>query len=78
MRQAKKEIVVYEILLKGELGQQWSAWFDGLTISYDEDGNTLLHGSLPDESALHGVLMKVRDLALPLLALRREEVDEPK
>ena len=71
-------MIKYEIRLKGELDRQWSTWFDGLTISYDEEGNTLLRGSLPDESALHGVLMKVRDLALPLLALKREEADEPK
>jgi hypothetical protein len=69
-------MMVYEICLKGELDQQWSAWFDGLSISYDGEGNTLLCGSLPDESALYGVLMKVRDLALPLLSLKREEMNE--
>jgi hypothetical protein len=70
--------MVYEIRIKGQLDQQWSAWFDGLTISYDGEGNTILRGPLPDESALHGVLMKVRDLALPLLALRREDMDGSK
>ena len=70
--------MVYEIRLKGELDEQWSTWFDGLAISHDGKGNTILHGSLPDESALHGVLMKVRDLALPLLALKREEISESK
>jgi hypothetical protein len=70
--------MVYEIRLQGQLDQQWSAWFDGLTISYDEEGNTILRGPLPDEPALHGVLIKVRDLALPLLALKREEMDGSK
>ncbi len=70
--------MVYEIRIKGQLDQQWSAWFDGLTISYDGEGNTILRGPLPDEPALHGVLMKVRDLALPLLALQREEMDGSK
>jgi hypothetical protein len=61
----------YEIRLQGHLDQQWSAWFDGLTISHDSDGNTVLHGPLADEAALHGVLIKVRDLAMPLLAVNR-------
>ena len=64
---------VYEIRLQGHLDQHWSTWFDGLAISYTNDGSTLLRGPLPDEAALHGVLIKVRDLALPLLALSREE-----
>ena len=62
---------VYEIRLQGYLDQRWSAWFDGLTISYESDGSTLLRGTLVDEAALHGVLIKVRDLALPLLAVNR-------
>jgi len=63
----------YEIHVQGQLDQHWSEWFSGLTISYDADGNTVLHGPLVDEAALHGVLNKVRDLALPLLALSREQ-----
>ncbi len=58
---------VYEIRVQGHLDQSWSHWFDGLTISYDGDTNTVLRGPLIDEAALHGVLIKVRDLALPLL-----------
>ena len=61
----------YEIRVQGHLDQDWSEWFDGLTISYDPDGNTRLCGSLTDETALHGVLIKVRDLALPLLEVHR-------
>jgi hypothetical protein len=65
----------YEIRVQGQLDQQWSAWFEGLTISYDGEGNTILRGPLADEAALHGILIKVRDLALPLLALKREDMD---
>jgi hypothetical protein len=63
----------YEIRVQGGLDQDWSEWFDGLTISHDPDGNTVLRGPLTDEAALHGVLIKVRDLALPLLAVNRIE-----
>ena len=65
----------YEIRVQGQLDQHWSAWFNGLAISYDADGNTVLRGPLVDEAALHGVLNKVRDLALPLLAVSREQTD---
>ena len=62
---------VYEIRIQGHLDQYWATWFDGLAISYESDGSTLLRGPLVDEAALHGVLIKVRDLALPLLAVNR-------
>lgn len=61
----------YEIRVQGHLDQRWSAWFDCLTITYDADDNTVLRGPLIDEAALHGVLIKVRDLSLPLLAVNR-------
>jgi hypothetical protein len=64
---------IYAIRVKGYLDQSWSSWFDGLTITYGPDGSTVLRGPLPDEAALHGVLNKVRDLALPLLAVNRVE-----
>jgi hypothetical protein len=64
-------MAIYEIRVQGRLDQRWSAWFDGLTISYEGEDNTVLRGSLVDEAALHGVLIKVRDLALPLLAVSR-------
>ena len=60
--------MVYQIRLKGHLGQQWKSWFDGLTITL-EDGNTLLRGTVVDQSALHGILKKVRDLGMPLLSV---------
>jgi hypothetical protein len=61
----------YEIRVQRRLDQRWSEWFDGLAITYDADDNTVLCGPLVDEAALFGVLIKVRDLALPLLAVNR-------
>ena len=60
---------VYEIRFRGHLGQQWQEWFMGLTIQLEEDGTTLLTGLVIDQAALHGILKKVRDLGLPLLAV---------
>jgi len=62
---------IYEIRVQGRLDQRWSVWFEGLIISYEGDDITVLHGPLVDEAALHGILIKVRDLALPLLAVSR-------
>ncbi len=62
---------IYEIRVQGHLDQRWSDWFDGFTISYDGETCTVLRGSLPDEAALHGLLIKVHDLALPLLSVNR-------
>lgn len=62
---------IYEIRVQGRLDQRWSSWFDGLTLSYEGEDITVLRGSLVDEAALHGMLIKVRDLALPLLAVSR-------
>jgi hypothetical protein len=73
-------MIVYAIRVKGHLDHYWSVWFNDSTISYEEDGSTLLCDPLADEAALHGVLMKVRDLPLPLLAVSRvaagESVDD--
>jgi hypothetical protein len=63
----------YEIRVQGHLDQRWSEWFEGLAISYNDDNSTLLRGPLVDEAALHGVLIKIRDLAVPLLAVNRVE-----
>jgi hypothetical protein len=59
----------YQIKIKGHLDNHWSAWFDSLTISNEANGEAVLHGPLADQAALHGVLIKVRDLGLPLLAV---------
>ena len=61
--------MVYQIRIKGHLGQQWTDWFDGLTITLEEDGITLLNGSVIDQAALHGILKKIRDLGMPLLSV---------
>ena len=61
--------MVYEIRLRGHLGPQWREWFTGLTLRLEEDGDTILTGLVADQSALHGLLKKVRDLGLPLLAV---------
>ena len=58
---------VYQIRIRGHLSPQWAAWFEGLTITLEEDGNTLLTGIVIDQAALHGLLKKVRDLTMPLL-----------
>jgi hypothetical protein len=59
----------YQITIKGHLDDHWSAWFDNLTISNEANGEAVLHGPLTDQAALHGVLIKIRDLGLPLLAV---------
>ena len=59
--------MVYQIRIKGHLGQQWMIWFEDLTVTLEEDGNTLLIGLVVDQSALHGILKRVRDLGMPLL-----------
>jgi hypothetical protein len=63
----------YEIRIQGHLNNRWSAWFDGLTITTEEGGETTLSGLICDQAALHGVLAKVRDLGLPLIAVNRIE-----
>jgi hypothetical protein len=65
----------YEIRLKGHLEARWVTWFDGLTITLDENGNTLLSGPVTDQAALHGILKKIRDVGLPLLSVRSVAAD---
>jgi hypothetical protein len=59
----------YEIRLKGRLDGRWASWFEGMSLSPGEDGTTVLRGPIHDQAALHGVLGKVRDLGLPLIAV---------
>ena len=66
----------YYIRLKGHLADHWSAWFDNMIISNQANGEAILHGTLPDQAALHGVLIKIRDLGLPLLAVTTVVADE--
>jgi hypothetical protein len=67
----------YEIRLKGHLDTRWAAWFDGLALTRDSDGTTIIHGSVADQAALHGLLQKVRDLGLPLVSVTQVEPDQP-
>ena len=60
---------IYELRIDGHLGSQWSDWFDGLTITLEDDEKTLLTGPVVDQAALHGLLKKVRDLGLLLLSV---------
>ena len=59
----------YEIQVAGHLDQRWVEWFDGLTLTHQSDGTTVLHGPVVDQTALHGLLQKVRDLGLPLVSV---------
>jgi hypothetical protein len=58
----------YKIRLNGQLDTQWTEWFEGMSITLEEDGNTLLTGTVIDQAALHGILKKVRDLGMPLIS----------
>ncbi len=64
---------IYQIRLKGHLGHEWTDWFDGLTITLEDNGETLLTGPVADQAALFGLLKKVRDLGMTLLSLVRME-----
>ena len=66
---------IYQIRIKGQLDSQWTDWFEGLTITLEENGDTLLTGPVTDQAALYGLLRKVRDLGLPLLAVSRLKPD---
>ncbi len=65
------EPIVYQIRIKGHLGPQWTDWFEGMTITLEENGDTLLTGPVVDQAALHGLLRKVRDLGMPLISAIR-------
>jgi hypothetical protein len=65
--------MVYQIRIKGHLGREWAAWFEGLTITLEANGDTLLTGQVIDQAALHGLLKKVRDLGMPLVSVRPVE-----
>jgi hypothetical protein len=67
---------VYQIMVKGHLDSHWSAWFDNMLITNQANGEAVLRGPLADQSALYGVLAKVRNLGLPLLAVTTVAADE--
>lgn len=60
---------IYRIRIKGQLDSQWTDWFEGLTITLDDNGDTLLTGPVVDQAALHGLLKKIRDLGMPLISV---------
>jgi hypothetical protein len=62
---------VHEIRIQGHLDEHWTDWLAGLTMAHETDGTTTLTGPLADQAALHGVLNKIRDLALPIVSVRR-------
>jgi hypothetical protein len=62
-------LVQYEIRVGGHLSSRWEAWFDGLSLTEAGDGTTVIRGPLVDQSALHGVLQKLRDLGIPLISV---------
>ncbi len=65
----------YEIRIQGRLDARWTAMFDGLSMSHETDGTTVLRGPVPDQAALHGLISRVRDLGLPLLSVAQVEDD---
>ena len=67
---------VFQFRIKGHLSQQWQDWFEGLIITLEEEGNTLLSGSVVDQSALHGILKKIRDLGMPLLSVNSADPNQ--
>jgi hypothetical protein len=65
----------YEICIKEQIDDKWLAWFDEFTVARTKSGETLLIGSVVDQSALHGLLAKIRDLNLTLLSIKLAEID---
>ena len=65
----------YQIRIKGHISDSWASWFEGLTLRRGENGDTVLSGELPDQTALHGVLMLIRDLGLILVEVKCLDCD---
>ena len=68
--------MVYQIRIKGHLGRQWTDWFGDLTITLEDNGETLLTGPVVDQAALYGLLKRVRDLGMPLISVTRLKPDQ--
>jgi hypothetical protein len=67
--------MVYQIRIEGHLGREWADWFEGLAITLEDNGETLLTGPVVDQAALHGLLRKVRDGGMPLVSVMRVKPD---
>jgi hypothetical protein len=67
----RDQAMVYQIRIEGHLGPRWTEWFGGMTITPEDNGDTLLTGPVVDQAALHGLLKKVRDLGMPLISATR-------
>ena len=65
-----------EIYIKGKINQQWSGWFDGLTISHSDSNRTILTGTVLDQAALYGIIAHIRDLGLHLISVNSKEIKE--
>ena len=74
---ADNDFQQYEIRVKGHLGSRWSAWFDGLNVTNEDDGTTVISGPAVDQAALHGLLQKLRDLGIPLVSLTQLPLKAP-
>ena len=70
MKTKQPQPEIFEIRIQGHLDARWASWFDGMTITLTENGETVLTGPVADQAALHGLLKKVRDLSLPLLSVQ--------
>lgn len=68
--------IIYQIRLQGHLGEQWAVWFEDLTITLEDDGNTLLTGAMLDQAAMYGVLRKMRDLGMRLVSVDQVQSHE--
>ncbi len=68
--------MIYQIRIKGHLDHRWTEWFGDVTITLEDNGETLLTGPVADQAALYGLLRKVRDLGLPLISVTRAQTDQ--
>jgi len=67
--------VYYQIIIEGVLDSKWSEWFHGMTLTPQEDGICVLEGMIPDQAGLHGILALIRDLGMPIIALKRKDIN---
>jgi len=70
------QTTIYQFQVEGQLNPAWSEWFEDLTLTHEASGNTILTGPIPDQAALHGVLIKIRDLGLTLITVKRLKKSE--